>query len=72
MDAVIGTYDYIVIGLGGVGSGALYWLSKRASASKFKLISTCCVYNVVLDVLGLEQFKIGHDNGGSQDHSRIM
>lgn len=26
----------------------------------------------VVDVLGLEQFKLGHDNGGSQDHSRIM
>ena len=24
------------------------------------------------DVLGLEQLKLGHDNGGSQDHSRIM
>ncbi|KAI8491171.1 hypothetical protein Bbelb_312120 [Branchiostoma belcheri] len=23
-------------------------------------------------VLGLEQFKLGHDNGGSQDHSRII
>ena len=23
-------------------------------------------------VLGIEQFQLGHDNGGSQDHSRIM
>ena len=23
-------------------------------------------------VLGLEQFQLGHDHGGSQDHSRIM
>lgn len=27
---------------------------------------------VYADVLGIEQFRIGHDNGGSQDHSRIM
>ena len=48
--------EYIVVGLGGVGSGALYWLS-RSVGSK---------------VLGLEQFELGHDNGGSQDHSRII
>lgn len=29
-------------------------------------------FSTVVDVLGLEQFKLGHDNGGSQDHSRIM
>lgn len=50
------TYAYIVVGCGGVGSAALYWLAKRAGK----------------DVLGLEQFKLGHDNGGSQDHSRII
>src|SRR5690348_15247973 len=49
-------YDYIVIGLGGIGSGALYWLSRRAGG----------------DVLGLEQFALGHDRGASQDHSRII
>ena len=48
-------YEYIVLGLGGIGSSALYWLS-RAGA----------------DVLGLEQFDIGHVFGGSQDHSRII
>ncbi len=26
----------------------------------------------VSDVLGLEQFKLGHHNGGSQDLSRCM
>ena len=26
----------------------------------------------LLGVLGIEQFKLGHENGGSQDHSRIM
>jgi sarcosine oxidase len=50
------TYEYIVLGLGGLGSGAAYWLSKRAGA----------------DVLGLEQFELGHVRGESQDHSRII
>eukprot|EP00057_Strongylocentrotus_purpuratus_P019943 XP_011674417.1 PREDICTED: peroxisomal sarcosine oxidase [Strongylocentrotus purpuratus] len=49
-------YDYIVVGCGGIGSATVYWLSKRAGKR----------------VLGLEQFKLGHDNGGSQDHSRII
>ncbi|XP_070575600.1 monomeric sarcosine oxidase-like [Ptychodera flava] len=49
-------FEYIVVGCGGIGSGTVYWLSKRAGKS----------------VLGLEQFKLGHDNGGSQDHSRII
>ena len=26
----------------------------------------------VPDVLGLEQFTLGHDHGGSQDHSRAV
>ncbi|MCL4295832.1 MAG: N-methyl-L-tryptophan oxidase [Anaerolineae bacterium] len=49
-------YEYIVLGLGGIGSGAAYWLSRQAGR----------------DVLGLEQFEIGHVRGGSQDHSRII
>ena len=49
-------YEYIVLGLGGIGSGAAYWLSRRAGR----------------EVLGLEQFEIGHVRGGSQDHSRII
>src|SRR5579872_2131153 len=49
-------YEYIVLGLGGIGSGAAYWLSRRAGA----------------DVLGLEQFELGHPRGESQDHSRII
>ncbi|MFN8457175.1 MAG: FAD-dependent oxidoreductase [Anaerolineae bacterium] len=49
-------YEYIVLGLGGLGAGAVYWLSRRAGA----------------EVLGLEQFEIGHVRGGSQDHSRII
>ena len=34
MSSEIKYYEYIVVGLGGVGSGALYWLSKRAGKSK--------------------------------------
>lgn len=49
-------FDYIVLGCGGIGSAALYWLSKRAGAS----------------VLGIEQFSLFHDKGGSQDYSRII
>jgi monomeric sarcosine oxidase len=49
-------YEYVVLGLGGIGSGAAYWLARRAGA----------------DVLGLEQFEFGHARGESHDHSRII
>jgi len=49
-------YHTIILGLGGLGSAALYWAARRLGA----------------DVLGLEQFEIGHGRGGSQDHSRII
>lgn len=49
-------FEAIVIGLGGIGSGAVYWLSRQLGSR----------------VLGLEQFDLGHDRGGSQDHSRII
>jgi sarcosine oxidase len=49
-------YEFIVVGCGGIGSAALYWLARIAGG----------------EVLGLEQFHIGHDNGASQDHSRII
>lgn len=49
-------FEYIVLGLGGIGSGAAYWLSRRAGQA----------------VLGLEQFELGHNRGESQDHSRII
>jgi sarcosine oxidase len=49
-------FEYIVLGLGGLGSAAAYWLSRRAGG----------------DVLGLEQFELGHLRGESQDHSRII
>jgi len=50
------SYDFIVLGLGGLGSAALYWLSRQAGGQ----------------VLGLEQFRLGHEYGASQDHSRII
>src|SRR5712691_1014263 len=50
------SFAYIVVGLGGIGSAAAYWLARRAGA----------------DVLGLEQFELGHVRGASQDHSRII
>jgi sarcosine oxidase len=49
-------YEYIVLGLGGLGSGAAYWLSRAAGA----------------EVLGIEQFELAHVRGESQDHSRII
>jgi sarcosine oxidase len=49
-------YEYIVLGLGGFGSAAAYWLARRAGN----------------EVLGLEQFELGHVRGESQDHSRII
>jgi sarcosine oxidase len=49
-------FEYIVLGLGGFGSAAAYWLSRRAGG----------------EVLGLEQFELGHVRGESQDHSRII
>ena len=49
-------YEYIVLGLGGFGSAAAYWLARRAGPR----------------VLGLEQFELGHVRGESQDHSRII
>src|SRR3712207_4399765 len=49
-------YEVIVIGCGGLGCAALYWLSRELGSS----------------VLGLERFRLGHDRGASQDHSRII
>jgi sarcosine oxidase len=49
-------YEYVVVGCGGIGSAAAYWLSREAGQ----------------DVLALEQFHLGHEKGGSEDHSRII
>jgi sarcosine oxidase len=54
--AVRKDWDAIVVGLGAIGSGAAYWLSRRLGDR----------------VLGLEQFELGHANGAGQDHSRII
>ena len=51
-----GSYDAIVIGLGGIGSAAAWRLAAAPGAPR---------------ILGLEQFELGHDNGASQDVSRI-
>ncbi|CAM3932355.1 N-methyl-L-tryptophan oxidase, partial [Deinococcus frigens] len=50
------SFDTIVLGCGGLGSAALYWLSRELGG----------------EVLGLEQFAHGHERGGSHDHSRII
>ena len=49
-------WDAIVIGLGAIGSAAAYWLSRSLGDG----------------VLGLERFELGHANGASADHSRII
>ena len=49
-------WDVIVVGLGALGSAAAYWASRRPGAR----------------VLGLERFELGHANGASADHSRII
>lgn len=48
--------DVIVVGCGGLGSAALYRLARRLGPG----------------VLGIEQFRLDHDRGASQDHSRII
>ena len=55
-DAVRNEFDVIVVGLGALGSGAAYWASSRPGVR----------------VLGLERFELGHANGASADHSRII
>jgi sarcosine oxidase len=49
-------FEYVVVGLGGLGSAAAYRLARLDGSA----------------VLGLEQFELGHDRGASQDHSRII
>jgi sarcosine oxidase len=49
-------WDVIVVGLGAFGSAAVYWASTRPGVR----------------VLGLERFALGHANGASADHSRII
>lgn len=49
-------YEVIVVGCGGIGSATVYWLARTIGR----------------DVLGIEQFRLGHERGSSQDHSRII
>lgn len=49
-------YSTVVIGAGAIGSATAYWLAKRGQR----------------DVLVLEQFELGHGNGASNDHHRII
>jgi sarcosine oxidase len=56
MDPTRRHWDAIVVGLGGIGSGAAYWLSRALGEG----------------VLGLERFELDHVNGASADHSRII
>jgi len=49
-------FDVIIVGLGALGSAAAYWASSRPGVR----------------VLGLERFELGHANGASADHSRII
>jgi monomeric sarcosine oxidase len=46
----------VVVGCGGIGSAAAYWLARERGG----------------EVLALEQFRLGHDQGASEDHSRII
>ncbi len=50
------TYDAIVVGVGGMGSAALYHLARRGAKR----------------VLGLERFSIPNDQGSSHGRSRII
>lgn len=49
-------FQTIVVGAGALGAATAYWLAARGQK----------------DVLVLEQFELGHSNGSSEDHSRII
>jgi sarcosine oxidase len=49
-------FRYAVLGLGGIGSAALYRLARRAPG----------------EAIGFERFELGHPHGASEDHSRIV
>ena len=51
------SYRYVVIGVGGIGSAATYWLSQRGLGS---------------DVLALERFGLDHERGASRDRGRVI
>ena len=49
-------FEVAVVGLGGIGSGAVY--GRRAGSGT--------------GVLGIERFELGHEPRGVEDHSRII
>ncbi len=49
-------WDAAVVGLGALGSGAICWLSQELGDR----------------VVGFERYELGHANGASADHSRII
>lgn len=49
-------FETIVVGAGAIGSAAAYWLADKGQRG----------------VLVLEQYELGHGNGASEDHSRII
>ena len=49
-------FCYLVLGLGGIGSAAAYWLARQAGRG----------------VWGIEHYSLDHVRGGSQGHSRII
>jgi sarcosine oxidase len=51
----VASYDVIVVGVGGMGSAAVFELARRGHR-----------------VLGLEQHALGHDQGSSHGHTRII
>jgi sarcosine oxidase len=50
-------YRVIVVGCGAIGAATAYWLSRRLGGD---------------GVLALEQYRLGHDRGASEDHSRVI
>ena len=50
------TCEHLVLGVGGIGAAAAYWLARREGGN----------------VLAIEQYQLGHDRGASEDHSRII
>lgn len=51
------THQTAVIGLGGIGSAALFWSTRQGDPG---------------GVIGFEREGLGHDRGASDDHSRII
>ncbi len=51
------SYRYIVVGVGGIGSAAAYWLARRGAGT---------------DVLALERFALDHERGASRDKGRVI